>query len=94
MGDKTLALLEWIRRFIEERHYPPTFAEMRAGTGLSSNNTIEYHLHLLERSGLIERTRRVARGIRLLKEDGHGDEHGSSKDSHNQVDGCRSAGSD
>ena len=62
----TVKVLGVIRRMIEESGYPPTFRELAEALGLSKNGA-RYHLHALERAGLIERDKKVSRGIRIVQ---------------------------
>lgn len=58
-------ILEVIIGHIERVGYPPTYREMMKATGIKSESAIGYHLDMLERDGLIERKREIARGIRI-----------------------------
>ena len=60
------AMLEFIRRFIEENDYPPTIREIGAAVGISSTSVVNYNLDQLEKKGHIIRNREVSRGLRLV----------------------------
>ncbi len=61
------ALLEFLRSFIDEQGYPPSYREMAAALGFSSTNGVAYQLRCLEEKGYLERETRgaPARAIRL-----------------------------
>ncbi|HHB91570.1 MAG TPA: repressor LexA [Anaerolineae bacterium] len=61
------AMLEFIRKFIEEHDYPPTIREIGAAVGISSTSVVNYNLNQLEEKGYIVRNREVSRGLRLVK---------------------------
>ena len=65
-GDKTRdRILEVIVRSISGKGIPPTIREIRVGSGLKSESTVEYHLAELEKEGKIIRLRGISRGIVL-----------------------------
>lgn len=66
LSAKAQHLLKFIRRFWEDRGYPPSVRDMVAGCGLSSTSVADYNLNILERQGYIRRHREIARGIELL----------------------------
>jgi len=53
--DRQARILEVIRRFTEERGYPPSVREIGERVGLSSSSTVQSHLRSLEKRGLIHR---------------------------------------
>lgn len=65
---KQLEVLTFIRRFMEERGWPPTRGEIAEGLGLKNRQGIDQHLRALELKGAIELTPGISRGIRLLDE--------------------------
>lgn len=67
---KQQAILSYIERFMAERHYPPTYEEIRQGCGLSTKSLVDYHLNALEAAGHIRRDRWTPRGLRLCTESG------------------------
>ncbi len=68
LSDRQRRMLEFIRRFIEEHHYPPTIREIGREVGISSTSVVKYNLEVLERNGYIERRDDISRGIRLMEE--------------------------
>ena len=69
--DKTLStrqesILSFIRRYVQERSYPPTLREIGKHVGTSSTSVVNYNLNALVKKGFIERDRKVSRGLRLV----------------------------
>lgn len=69
-------IYEFIRRFIDVNHQPPTIAEIGKQFRMSSSASVHSILSALEREGLIKRIPNVSRGIELIKQDdvGNGSE--------------------
>ena len=61
--------LDFIRRSIEERGYPPTLREIGEHMGISSTNGVNDHLRALERKGYLRREDMKSRALRLVEED-------------------------
>jgi len=61
-------ILEYIRRTIAERGYPPTVREIGRAVGLRSTSTVHFHLRALERDGYIERTPFLTRALRPVED--------------------------
>jgi repressor LexA len=59
-------VLVFLRQFVNQHGYPPTYEEIREAVGLSSKSHVSYYLAALEQLGLIERTPRAPRSLRLL----------------------------
>ena len=66
LSAKQQKIIEFIRRFRTERHYPPTVRDIVSGCGISSTSVVDYNLDILEREGLIRRHSGISRGIELL----------------------------
>ncbi len=66
LSQRQQAIVEFIRRFTRDRHYPPTIREIGHDVGISSTSVVNYNLNILEREGLIERDKEVSRGIKLI----------------------------
>jgi len=62
-------MLSFIRRFVNERRFPPTIREIGEAVGISSTSVVNYNLNALEKKGKIERDRNVSRGLRVVEED-------------------------
>lgn len=59
-------ILDFIRRFLIDRDYPPSIRDILGGCGFSSTSVVNYNLNILEKEGYIRRHREVSRGIELL----------------------------
>jgi len=66
ISSKQKRILSFLRKFLEERDYPPTVRDILKGCGISSTSVVDYNLKILEREGYIRRDREVSRGIELL----------------------------
>ncbi len=64
-------ILDFIRRTIEERGYPPTVREIGAEIGLKSSSSVHYHLRVLEREGFISRDGSLTRALRIADVEQH-----------------------
>ena len=66
LSERQKRMMEFIREFIEEAHFPPTIREIGEKVGISSTSVVKYNLEALERKGLIRRNQDISRGIRLV----------------------------
>ena len=66
LSQKQERILDFLRRFLEERDYPPTIRDIVKGCGMSSTSVVDYNLKILEREGHIRRGRDISRGIELV----------------------------
>jgi repressor LexA len=73
---KQRRVFEFIRRYIESNHEPPTIAEIGRQFQMSSSASVHAILVALERDGLIKRIPNVSRGIQIVEpqEDAPADE--------------------
>ena len=58
-------ILEFIRDFLIEHHYPPTVRDIQTGCEVSSTSVVDYNLKILHREGYLKRYAGVSRGIEL-----------------------------
>ena len=63
-------ILEFIRRFIRQKDYPPSIRDIQLGCQISSTSVVDYNLKALERQGFIRRDREVSRAIEVLERGG------------------------
>ncbi len=70
LSTKQQKIVEFLRRFIREKDYPPSIRDIQLGCDISSTSVVDYNLKALERLGYIRRDREVSRAIELL--DGSG----------------------
>mgnify|MGYP001414959763 CR=1 FL=1 len=66
LSGKQAQILEFLRRFIDEKDYPPSIRDIQEGCSISSTSVVDYNLRKLEEKGYIRRDREVSRGIELL----------------------------
>jgi repressor LexA len=69
---KQQRILDFIRRFQKEHHYPPTVRDILRGCDISSTSVVDYNLVALERYGSILRHAGISRGIELVNPDSEG----------------------
>ncbi|HVY26795.1 MAG TPA: transcriptional repressor LexA [Polyangiaceae bacterium] len=60
--------LEFIRRSIESRGYPPTLREIGEHMGIRSTNGVNDHLRALERKGYLTREDMKSRALKLVED--------------------------
>ncbi len=65
---KQRRVFEFIRRYIESNHEPPTIAEIGRQFQMSSSASVHAILIALEREGLIKRIPNVSRGIQIVEQ--------------------------
>jgi repressor LexA len=70
LSTKQQGILEFVRKFIRDKDYPPSIRDIQLGCNISSTSVVDYNLKALERLGYIRRDREVSRAIELL--DGSG----------------------
>lgn len=66
---RQIQILEFIRREVKIRNYPPSVREIGEAVGLSSSSTVHTHLAKLESKGYIRRDPSKPRAIELLDDD-------------------------
>jgi repressor LexA len=67
LSERQKRILDVIERFHDQNGYPPSIREICEKADISSTSVVNYYLEQLEEMGMIERDRRVSRGVRLLK---------------------------
>jgi len=60
--------LDYIRKSIEERGYPPTLREIGEHMGIRSTNGVNDHLRALERKGYLRREDMKSRALKLVED--------------------------
>ena len=68
LSTKQEAIVEFIKGFLKDHHFPPTVRDIQAGCEISSTSVVDYNLRILQREGYIRRRSEVSRGIELLKD--------------------------
>ena len=69
ISEKQTAILEFIKKEILAKGYPPAVREICAAVGLNSPATVHSHLHILENKGYIRRDPSKPRAIEIIDED-------------------------
>lgn len=67
LGASTRRVHQTLRDYAAEHGYAPSMQDLCNLTGITAKSTISWHLDRLAAAGLIARTARVPRGIRLLE---------------------------
>src|SRR4030043_497589 len=66
LSPKQGRILQFIRKFIDTRGYPPTVRDIVRGCKISSPSVVAYNLARLETAGYIRRHADISRGIELV----------------------------
>jgi len=66
LNQSAQVLYEYMRRFIKQYGYAPSYREMRDGLGWESVSTVSRYLKQLIDAGLIEQAYATARSIRMV----------------------------
>jgi len=66
LSSKQERILQFIRKFIDSRGYPPTVRDIVAGCKISSTSVVAYNLARLEAAGCIRHHADISRGIELV----------------------------
>lgn len=62
---KELELFEFIKGFIDEHGYAPSYSEMMKGAGISTKGTIHNRINRLVKDGMISQVPGISRSIRV-----------------------------
>ena len=65
LGERHQRILEFLSEYQRENRYPPSIREIGNKTGITSTSVVNYYLDQLEKKGMIERDRKISRGVRL-----------------------------
>ena len=68
LSDRQQGIYRFTRRFVREKHYPPTIREIGEALDITSTSVVNYNLNILEDKGLIERDREVSRGLKIVED--------------------------
>jgi repressor LexA len=60
-------ILDYLKKMLSEKAYPPTVREIGMAIGLSSSSTVQNHLNTLERKGYIKRDAAKSRALELVE---------------------------
>ncbi len=73
LGERHQRILDFLQEYQHANKYPPSIREIGVKTGISSTSVVNYYLDQLEKRGLIERDRKISRGVRLSGQNGSAD---------------------
>jgi repressor LexA len=65
LSDRHQKILDFLEKYQGQNGYLPSIREIGNNTGITSTSVVNYYLDQLEKMGLIERKRRISRGVRL-----------------------------
>ncbi len=65
IGEKHQRILDFIQDYQRKHKHPPSIREIGESCDISSTSVVNYYLDQLERSGHIERDRKISRGLRV-----------------------------
>jgi repressor LexA len=77
LSDRQREMMDFIKRFTQDKGYPPTIRQIGEAVRISSTSVVNYNLNKLERDGYILRDLKVSRGVRLA--DGAGPGNGGPR---------------
>lgn len=73
LGERHQKILDFLSEYQRANRYPPSIREIGEKTGISSTSVVNYYLDQLEKKGMIERDRKISRGVRLSGMNGSAD---------------------
>ncbi len=65
IGERHQKILDFIASYQREHKHPPSIREIGEYCAISSTSVVNYYLDQLEKSGHLERDRKISRGMRL-----------------------------
>ena len=66
LGERHQKILDFIASYQREHKHPPSIREIGEHCKISSTSVVNYYLDQLEKEGLLERDRKISRGMRLV----------------------------
>ena len=80
LSQKQFEILEYMKKAVREKGYPPSAREICDAVGLKSTSTVHGHLERLERKGYIRRDPAKPRAIEIFSDNDSGNSDGSSRE--------------
>lgn len=74
LSNRQQAIIDFIRKEVKDKGYPPSVREIGEAVGLASSSTVHGHLARLEKKGMIRRDPTKPRAIELLNGDDYRDD--------------------
>ncbi|MCL4528420.1 MAG: transcriptional repressor LexA [Chloroflexi bacterium] len=68
LGERHQKILDFIEDYQRKYKHPPSIREIGENCGISSTSVVNYYLDQLEKSGHIERDRKISRGLRVISQ--------------------------
>src|SRR5581483_7424455 len=65
LGERHQKILDFIQEYQRKHKHPPSIREIGENCGISSTSVVNYYLDQLEKTGHIERDRKISRGLRV-----------------------------
>ena len=65
LGERHQKIIDFIQDYQRKSKHPPSIREIGENCGISSTSVVNYYLDQLEKTGHIERDRKISRGVRL-----------------------------
>jgi len=69
LSERQRKILNFIEAFLEENGYPPTIRDIGRAVQIGSTSVVNYNLNKLVREGYLERSKKVSRGLLLVKDE-------------------------
>jgi repressor LexA len=73
LGERHQKILDFIQDYQRKYKHPPSIREIGENCDISSTSVVNYYLDQLEKSGYIERDRKISRGLRVTGPNGSAD---------------------
>ena len=80
LSQKQFEILEYMKKAVREKGYPPSVRAICDAVGLKSTSTVHGHLERLERKGYIRRDPAKPRAIEIFSDNDSGNSDGSSRE--------------
>ncbi len=80
LSQKQMQILEYMKKEVKEKGYPPSVREICDAVGLKSTSTVHGHLERLEKKGYIRRDPSKPRAIEIFSSDNSNTLQGSSRE--------------
>ena len=80
LSQKQFEILEYMKKAVREKGYPPSVREICDAVGLKSTSTVHGHLERHERKGYIRRDPAKPRAIEIFSDNDSGNSDGSSRE--------------
>lgn len=68
MDERKQEIVDFIRKCLAERRYPPSLREIGEAVGLSSPSSVKHQLDALERAGILRRDPRRPRALEVVED--------------------------